>query len=169
MRSAGLTYLRRILTIAALVLSLGPAACDSKRNEPDLEREQAEFLLLQGLYWNTALRDFRTACVRATAAGLDCASAGGGSYQSYLSTSLSVSTSSSDPTTICESYENATLFADFSDGAKVCWFNCERGYWNFGIANGDCASNYTNFQSGAFTVTGNCLVECLGNSTVFLF
>ena len=166
MHSRRFTFLLRTFIAAALALSL--ASCDSKSNEPDLEEEQVQYLYFMQLF-NTALTDFRTACVRATSAGLDCATAGGGSYQSYLSQNVAVNTSSSDPTTICESYENAALLSSFSGGAKVCWFNCERGYWNYGISNGNCSSDYANFQSGAFTVSGNCLAECLGNSTVFLF
>lgn len=142
------------------------AGCDSKKDEVDLERQQAIYLLLT----TPGPDQYRAACAGAVAAGGACSVEASGSNATYLAALAATFgvTASGSSEAICLAYSEAPAFASFSPGARVCFFNCEATYWNASQTAGGCsAANYAATLSAAATAISGCNARCLDQRTLF--
>jgi hypothetical protein len=155
-----------LLALAFAGAALLLPGCDSKKDEVDLEKQQAIYLLLT----TPGPDQYRAACAGAVAAGGACSVAASGSNATYLAAvaaSFGISVSGSNEA-VCLAYSEAPAFARFSPGARVCFFNCEANYWNTNQTAGGCsAANYAATLSAASTAISSCNARCLDQRTLF--
>ena len=160
---------RRWLLSLALLVLIG--ACDSKADEPDLEEERTNFLIL--LLESAGRADSSTACQTAQTTALSCAGNAGltATYIASVQSSFGVSVSSPQGASeICTALSGAAFFASMSSGAKVCYFNCTNTFWQTGQNQGSCTGGaYAGYASSATTTITSCFTNCLSQSTFFPF
>ncbi len=162
-------FARQTLPLLALafagVAALFPA-CDSKKGEVDLEKDQAIYLLLT----TPGPEQYPAACAGAVAAGGACSVAASGSNASYLAAiaaTFNIAASGSSES-ICLAYSEASAFVNVSPGARVCYFNCEATYWTNSQSSGGCsAANYAATLTAATTSISSCNARCLDQRTLF--
>lgn len=151
---------------------------DSKKDEVDLEKQQWQFLLL------TAPPSPRESCLGAVGAALTCAdTAGGGGvpgqvvqeqYVSALEYIYQISVASPrGASEVCDVLIDAPLFPamdtehTYTVGAKICFLDCERGFWERSLNGGLCtASTIAALNPALDNEYQGCLNICLGQGTL---
>ncbi|MCB1325134.1 MAG: hypothetical protein KDK35_07910 [Leptospiraceae bacterium] len=160
---------RKLLAGLAVLVLVG--ACDSKADEPDLEEERTNYLIL--LLESTGRTNSAAACQTAQTTALSCAGNAGltAVYIASVQSSFGVSVSSPQGASeICTALSGAAFFAGMSNGAKVCYFDCTNSFWQTGQNQGSCTGGaYVTYASGATTTITNCFTACLSRSTFFPF
>ncbi len=159
------------LLLTAVVAGILPG-CDSRDGEANLEDDRLDFLVWTFVL-NSSLTDFATACNAAATAGQSCATAAGGANlyaTGYLNSNFAAVTDISSPATICATYPEAGILLNYTQAAKVCWFNCETSYWNTGQSGGNCTgANFSAYASNAFASITTCADACRANGTFFIY
>lgn len=183
----------------ALLLSLvclaGPY-CDSTTDTADLESERALYLAV------TRNTDVRTTCEAAMTSALSCATSAGTISVTFLGVSTSTAATSYYPsymetiysfsaaapkgaTEMCDQLVTAANYPvpgkTNSEGARICYLQCEKDVWDRAIAASRCTSTgYLDFTATAaingLTTTvisltrdgfyQQCLEDCLVRGTV---
>ncbi|MCR9144658.1 MAG: hypothetical protein NXI24_20640 [bacterium] len=147
-------------------------ACDTRDGEANLEDERTNFLVWSFLL-NPALTDFATACNTAVTNGQSCATAAGdvSLYATgYLNSNFAAVSDTSSPATACTTYPEAGVLLNYTQAAKVCWFNCETSYWTTGMSGGNCTgANFATYAASAFATITTCSNTCRANGTLFIY
>lgn len=148
-----------LLSLLFIVLCTFGCESDSKENEPDLEKQRWMFLLF------TNSSDPRTSCIQSMNGTLLCAdNAGGGgaggaalwnNYTTFITSIYSITIASpGGPAEICDALVQSENFPvpggtdlKFSDGAKICFWDCEQLYWERVLNDGHCTAEEFPFLS----------------------
>ncbi|MBI3396014.1 MAG: hypothetical protein HY042_09275 [Spirochaetia bacterium] len=143
--------MKTLPTAILLLILLGPlVSCDSAAHNEDKEKSQTMILAV------TRATDVRGYCVLSESASYACGNTAG----LYASTAV-YATSAVQPTysvtvpapqginEICSVLPNAAVFAKYSDGAKICQFQCGQAYWEQKKAAGLCTgASYVSLVNG---------------------
>lgn len=159
---------RRTAVCAALILAAALAIqCDSRKDEVDLDNQRALYLLAQRLS-DPSLTDYNSRCLEAVQAGFDCASTAGSAalYRDGFLLAATGQTLSGSNAQICAIYSEADPLRALSPGLRVCYFRCERDYWQQSLGDGACAAaNYDATSDAAEAALTACTSSCGSVST----
>ncbi len=170
-----LTTALRLLGGAALVLLWLPlSSCDSRRNEPDLEKEQWIYLYL------TRPVNLLAICTEAQRPAFACAIESGlpGGSENYVVAMESIYSvtvlSPRDEASLCSQLVETTSFPDptspgttYTVGARTCFFQCGAAYWQRKRDEGSCTSAlYPTLSPLNDTDYQGCLNRCFQEGSI---
>lgn len=153
-----------------LVLTIFFVNCDSKNKSEDTQANRNQLLLI--LYYLNQ-HDFTAHCLSAQDSALTCADNASlrALYIAAVESAYEITIPSPQQSLqICESVNAAASISSFSNGARSCLFQCQRGYWINGQNNGSCnATDYSQLLTDSVTQVNTCFEDCLKGSTQFIF
>lgn len=161
--------IRVILSISLLFVNCD----DNKKDEPDIERVQWLYLYF------TNPTDVRGSCLGAIGTAINCAdTAGGAAHSTYVGTLNSIYTLSlaltAVATDVCDVLPDSPNYpvpgdteTTYSAGAKICFFDCEKDFWQRHDDAGHCNStDFSNLLTQKDDIYDGCLKVCFERGTL---